>query len=46
MESTVREVVEGRPASTDEPRMPAAWDIEVLREQRIRLDGYFTGPTW
>ena len=43
---TVTQVVERRTASGDEPRLPAEWDIDVLREQRIRWDGYFTGPTW
>ncbi|HYP94710.1 MAG TPA: hypothetical protein VER34_16680 [Mycobacterium sp.] len=46
MEVTVREVVQVRPMSTDEKRRPAPSDVDVLREQRIRFDGYFTGPTW
>jgi hypothetical protein len=46
MELTVKEVVEERPAGTDDMRKPASSDVDALREQRIRWDGYFTGPTW
>ena len=46
MELTVKEVVEERPASTVDTGKPASSDIDALREQRIRWDGYFTGPTW
>jgi hypothetical protein len=46
MEPTVKEFVEERPAPTDERRQPASPNLDALREQRIRLDGYFTGPTW
>jgi hypothetical protein len=46
MEATVREVGQVRPMSTDEKRGLAPSDVDVLREQRIRFDGYFTGPTW
>ena len=46
MELTVKEVVEERPASTVDTVTLASSDIDALREQRIRWDGYFTGPTW
>ena len=46
MELTVKEVVEERPASTVDTRKPTSSDVDALREQRIRWDGYFTGPTW
>jgi len=46
MEVTVREVVQVRPMSTDEKHGLAPSDVDVLREQRIRFDSYFTGPTW
>lgn len=26
--------------------LPADRELEMLRQQRIRFDGYFTGPTW
>ena len=26
--------------------IPADRELEMLRQQRIRFDGYFTGPTW
>jgi hypothetical protein len=46
MEPTVKEVVEGTAASTADTGKPASSDVDSLREQRIRWDGYFTGPTW
>jgi hypothetical protein len=42
----VKEVVEGRPSSTGEVSKPASSNVDALREQRLRFDGYFTGPTW
>ena len=32
--------------SIDDADTPAASNVDVLREQCLRLDGYFTGPTW
>jgi hypothetical protein len=46
MDLTVKEVVERLPASTDDSDKPASSDVDALREQRIRWDSYFTGPTW
>jgi hypothetical protein len=46
MELTVKEVLERLPASTDDMGKPASSDVDALRQQRIRFDGYFTGPTW
>jgi hypothetical protein len=46
-ESTV--VADGERDRTDEPAgvgtVPRA-DIEALNRQRIRFNGFFTGPTW
>jgi len=47
METTVKdgkEVVQVRPAPSD--RTDKAENIEAMRAQRIRWDGYFSGPTW
>jgi hypothetical protein len=44
MEPIVKEVVKERPAFAE--RMPTPADIEALQRQRLRLDGFFTGPTW
>jgi hypothetical protein len=47
MEATM--VVDGRPDRTDEPARVGAVprvDIEALNRQRIRFNGFFTGPTW
>ena len=46
MELTVKEVAEERPTSTVDTGKPASSDVDALRQQRIRWDGYFTGPTW
>jgi hypothetical protein len=26
--------------------LPKEQELEMLRQQRIRFDGFFTGPTW
>lgn len=44
METTLKEDVEVRPTFVD--RSPAPTEMEVLQRQRIRYDGFFTGPTW
>jgi hypothetical protein len=44
MEPTVKEVVEERPTFAE--RTPTLADVEALQRQRIRFDGFFTGPTW
>ena len=52
MQKTPSEVLQGRPpkltASTVEAvkAMPKDHEVELLRMQRSRFDGYFTGPTW
>jgi hypothetical protein len=49
MEAKSTVVVDGRRDRTDEPArvgaVPRA-DIEALNRQRIRFNGFFTGPTW
>ena len=32
--------------TTRNKALPADRELEMLRQQRIRFDGYFTGPTW
>jgi hypothetical protein len=36
-ESTVKSAIEG---------LPSDQEVEALRQQRIRFDGFFTGQTW
>jgi hypothetical protein len=47
MELTMSDEVDVRPNSTEDLAIPtAAPDVEELNRQRIRFDGFFTGPTW
>ena len=49
MQATPNEVLEGRAPTLKESTvdgLPTDRDLEMLRKQRIRFDGYFTGPTW
>ena len=40
------EVVDERAAPSERTRKPASPNIDAMRRQRIRWDGYFSGPTW
>ena len=42
MEQTTDEGVQ----ADDSTAMPIPADIEALYRNRLRLDGFFTGPTW
>ena len=49
MQKTPSEVLEGQPPKLDEATvkaLPKDNELEWLRQQRIRFDGFFTGPTW
>jgi hypothetical protein len=47
MKPTTSEVVEGPgPIEGAMVRVVPAPDTEALHQQRIRFDGFFTGPTW
>jgi hypothetical protein len=52
MQKTPNEVLQGQPPTLPESTveavkaMPRDHEVEVLRMQRTRFDGYFTGPTW
>jgi hypothetical protein len=49
MQSTPSQVLEGKPPTLKKPTveaLPTDEELEKLREQRIRFDGFFTGPTW
>ena len=53
MQTTPNEVLQGRPPTLEEATVKAAiaglptdGEVEMLRRQRIRFDGFFTGPTW
>ena len=52
MQTTPHEVLQGRPPTIDEAAVkavksvPMDQEMESLRQQRIRFDGFFTGPTW
>jgi hypothetical protein len=46
MEPTTQ-LLEERPASSDGTEQIASTNrVALLSEQRIRFDGFFTGPTW
>jgi hypothetical protein len=42
----ITQLLEERPASSDGPEETASTNRELLSAQRIRFDGFFTGPTW
>jgi len=46
MEPMTDEVTDVRPALTTDVGAAASANLDALREQRIRFDGYFSGPTW
>ena len=49
MQATPNRVLEGQPPTLKKSTvesLPKDRELEMLREQRIRFDGYFTGPTW
>lgn len=49
MQETPEQVLQGRPPTlkkTSVDSLPKDHVIELLRQQRIRFDGYFSGPTW
>ncbi len=49
MQKTPSEVLEGQPPRLSEETvkaLPKDHQLEWLRQQRIRFDGFFTGPTW
>ena len=52
MQTTPHEVLAGQPPMIDESTVkalkaaPMDQEMESLRAQRIRFDGFFTGLTW
>jgi hypothetical protein len=49
MQTTPNQVLQGQPPKLKESTvraLPTDGDLEMLRKQRIRFDGFFTGPTW
>ncbi len=49
MQTTPQEVLQGQPPKLEESTvkaLPTDKDLEMLRQQRIRFDGFFTGLTW
>ena len=49
MQKTPDEVLVGQPPKLNESTvkaLPKDHQLELLRRQRIRFDGFFTGPTW
>jgi hypothetical protein len=49
MKTTPNEVLQGQPPKLKESTvkaLPKDGGLEMLRKQRIRFDGFFTGPTW
>lgn len=52
MQTSPREVLQGQPPMIDESTVkavkaaPVDQEMESLRQQRIRFDGFFTGLTW
>ncbi|WP_164478743.1 hypothetical protein [Mycolicibacterium stellerae] len=49
MQTTPDEVLQNQPPKLTESTvkaLPKDGSIEMLRKQRIRFDGFFTGPTW
>ena len=49
MQPTPRQVLDGKAPNLQESTvrgLPTDRELEMLREQRIRFDGFFTGPTW
>lgn len=49
MQTTPHEVLQGQAPELKESTveaLPADKELEMLRQQRIRFDGFFTGMTW
>jgi hypothetical protein len=49
MQTTPNQVLQGQSPKLSEStvrELPKVGDLEMLRKQRIRFDGFFTGPTW
>ena len=49
MQTTPNEVLQGQAPKLKESTvkaLPTDRELEMLRQQRIRFDGFFTGPTW
>ena len=49
MHATPDQVREGQPPTLNKSTveaLPKDRELEMLREQRIRFDGFFTGLTW
>lgn len=49
MQKTPHDVLRGQAPTLKESTvkaLPADHELELLRQKRIRFDGYFTGPTW
>ncbi|MFY9920476.1 MAG: hypothetical protein WAL26_19095 [Mycobacterium sp.] len=49
MQTTPNEVLQGQAPKLKQSSvkgLPTDRELEMLREQRIRFDGFFTGPTW
>ena len=49
MQETPNEVLQGQSPKLKESTvkaLPEDHELEWLRQQRIRFDGFFTGPTW
>ncbi len=49
MQPTPNQVLEGQPPILKESTvkaLPTDRELEMLHQQRIRFDGFFTGPTW
>jgi hypothetical protein len=49
MQSTPTQVLDGQAPTLKKSTveaLPKDRELEMLREQRIRFDGFFSGPTW
>ena len=48
MQPTPKQVLEGQAPlkETTVQALPTDRELDMLRQQRIRFDGFFTGPTW
>jgi hypothetical protein len=49
MQPTLKQVLEGNAPTLNESTVqapPTDRELDMLRQQRIRFDGFFTGPTW
>lgn len=49
MQPTPNEVLQGQAPELKDSTvkaLPADHQLGMLRQQRIRFDGYFSGPTW